>query len=64
MDYDFNELLKATVLEINNSNRMLAKEAQKEAEHQKELEEMQHQASQDDYLFDNGDIKEELNFND
>lgn len=53
MDYDFNELLKATVLEINNSNRMLAKEA----EHQKELEEMQYQASQDEET-------EELNFND
>ena len=57
MDYDFNELLKTTILEINNSNRMLAKEAQKEAEHQKELEEMQHQASQDEET-------EELNFND
>ena len=30
----------------------------------KEQQEQQHQASQDDYLFDNGDIKEELNFND
>ena len=53
MSYDFNEHLKSTILEINNSNRMLTKEK----EHQKELEEMQHQASQDEET-------EELNFND
>jgi|TARA_R100001463_G_scaffold100265_1_gene154711 hypothetical protein len=57
MSYKFNEIFETVVLEINNSNRMLAKEAQKEAEHQKELEEMQHQASQDAET-------EELNFND
>jgi hypothetical protein len=51
MSYDFSETLKATILEINASNRMLTKEK----EHQKELEEMQHQASDD---------VEELNFND
>ena len=53
MSYDFSETLKATILEINASNRMLTKEK----EHQKELEEMQHQASQDEET-------EELNFND
>jgi len=51
MSYDFSEHLKSTILEINKSNRMLTKEK----EHQKELEEMQHQASED---------VEELNFND
>ena len=52
MSYDFSEHLKSTILEINKSNRLLAKEA----EHQKELEEMQHQASEDE--------AKELNFND
>jgi len=52
MSYDFLENFKSTILEINNSNMLLAKEA----EHQKELEEIQHQASED--------IAEELNFND
>ena len=52
MSYDFLENFKSTILEINNSNMLLAKEA----EHQKELEEIQHQASEDE--------AEELNFND
>ena len=41
---DFSELFKATVLEINNSNRMLAKEAQR----QQDLEEAQAHTLEED----------------
>ena len=44
MSYKFSEHLQNTILNINNSNRMLAKEKQKEtekAEHQKLLNEQQ-----------------------
>ena len=41
---DFSELFKATVLEINNSNRMLAKEA----ERQRDLEESQAHTFEED----------------
>ena len=58
MSYDFNEHLKSTILEINYSNRM--KMLAQEAEHQKELEEMQHQATEDDDLVE----REALDFND
>jgi len=54
MSYDFNEHLKSTILEINNSNRMLTKEK----EHQKELEEMQEQTLSDEVE------REALDFND
>jgi len=59
MSYDFLEHFKSTILEINNSNKLLFREGEqfnKLAEHQKELEEIQHQASEDE--------AEELNFND
>jgi len=62
MSYKFSEHLQNTILNINNSNRMLAKEKQKEtekAEHQKLLNE-QHQASEDDDLVE----QEALDFND
>jgi len=52
MSYDFNEHLKSTILEINNSNRLLCKEA----EHQKQLQEAQEHTLEEE--------TEELNFND
>ena len=52
MSYDFNELFQATILEINNSNRLLCKEA----EHQKQLQEAQEHTLEEE--------TEELNFND
>ena len=52
MSYDFNEHLKSTILEINNSNRLLCKEA----EHQKQLQEAQEHPLEEE--------TEELNFND
>ena len=51
MSYDFSETLKATILEINYSNRLLCKEL----EHQKQLQEQQHTLEEE---------TEELNFND
>jgi|TARA_R110002096_G_scaffold94594_1_gene212804 hypothetical protein len=63
MSYKFSEHLQNTILNINNSNRMLAKEKQKEAEkaeHQKLLNEQQHQATEDDDLVE----REALDFND
>ena len=56
MPHNFNQLFQATILEINNSNRMLAREAQKEAE--KAEHEQQHQATEDDVE------REALDFND
>ena len=50
MSYEFNEHLQNTILNINNSNRMLAKEKQKEtekAEHQKLLNEQQQQQAEE-----------------
>ena len=61
MSYEFNEHLQNTILNINNSNRMLAKEKQKEtekAENQKLLNEQQ-QAEDDDLV-----EREALDFND
>jgi len=58
MSYKFSEHLQNTILNINASNRM--KMLAREAEHQKELEEMQHQASEDDDLVE----REALDFND
>ena len=52
MSYDFNEHLKSTILEINNSNRLLTKEK----EHQKQLQEAQEHTLEEE--------TEELNFND
>tara|TARA_R110000765_G_scaffold40035_1_gene86516 strand:+ start:429 stop:605 length:177 start_codon:yes stop_codon:yes gene_type:complete len=52
MSYNFNELFQATILEINNSNRLLCKEA----EHQKQLQEAQEHTLEEE--------TEELNFND
>jgi len=51
MSYNFNELFQATILEINNSNRLLCKEL----EHQKQLQEQEHTLEEE---------TEELNFND
>ena len=53
MSYDFSETLKATILEINYSNRLLCKEL----EHQKQLQEAQEHTLQEEET-------EELNFND
>ena len=58
MSYKFSEHLQNTILNINASNRM--KMLAREAEHQKELEEMQHQATEDDDLVE----REALDFND
>ena len=56
MSYKFSEHLQNTILNINNSNYMLAKEKQKEAE--KAEHEQQHQATEDDVE------REALDFND
>jgi len=53
MSGNFDELFLSTVLEINNSNRLLCKEA----EHQKQLQEAQEHTLQEEET-------EELNFND
>ena len=58
MSYKFSEHLQNTILNINASNRM--KMLAREAEHQKKLEEMQHQATEDDDLVE----REALDFND
>ncbi len=54
MPHNFNELFLATILEINNSNRLLCKEA----EHQKKLEEAQEHTLSEEVE------REALDFND
>ena len=44
---DFSELFKATILQVNNSNRMLAKEAQRQQD-QRDLEEAQAHTLEED----------------
>jgi len=57
--------LNQVILDIAGGFETLKRlESEMREELLKEQQEQQHQASQDDYLFDNGDIKEELNFND
>ena len=56
MKYDFSEHLKATILDITNTQRLLVKEE----ELLKQQQEQQHQSSFDD---DDYHMIEELNFN-